>query len=117
MSIRTLLVEHDLLSKRTLKLLLESVSCEVYALSDAKALLELLRTRSFDVVIVSTLGSNSDPLLTAEQSKRLQPAARVLLWGPVIQATPRSLHDYVDDQLTMPCTLAQLKAAILPNPT
>jgi DNA-binding response OmpR family regulator len=117
MSIRTILVEHDLLSKRTLKLYLESVLCEVYVLSDANVLLELLETSSFEVIIVSTLGSNRDPLLAAEQSKRVQPAARVLSWGPVIQAMLRSMHDYIDGQFTMPCTLAQLKAAVLPRPT
>lgn len=87
--------------------------CEVFALSDAKALRELLKTELFDVIIVSTLGGNYDPLLVAEQSKSLQPAARLLLWGAIAAAIPPRLHDYVDGQLLMPCTLAQLKSAIL----
>lgn len=71
------------LIKTNTKDILESLSCEVFALSDARVLRELLETRSFDAVIVSTLSSNSDPLLAAEQAKKLQLAARVLLWGPV----------------------------------
>jgi len=115
MSIRTLLAEQDLLSKRTLRILLESISCDVVALSDPKALGDVLKAQSFEVIIVSTLSSNCDPLLVAEQSKRSQPAARVLLWGAVIAAMPAWLDPYVDGQLTMPCSLAELKSAILPS--
>jgi hypothetical protein len=77
----------------------------------------LLQSKAFDVMMVSTLHSNRDPHLIAEKLKRSQPSARVLLWGPVITDLPPSLKDYIDDQLGMPCTLAQLKSAVLPNCT
>lgn len=109
---RTLLIELDPLPQRTMKLLLESVNCEVHVLSDTKGLLELTNAIPFDIVIVSTLSSIRDPLLLAEQAKRFQPLTRLILWGPDVVTLNGAKRAYVDAQVPMPCSLVQLKLAM-----
>lgn len=113
MPLTTLLMELDPLPQRTMRLLLESVQCDVFVLNDEQALPALLKKVAFDVIIVSTLGSIRAPLLAAEQSKKMQPLAHVLLWGPSVLEEANC--PYVDRQLMMPCTLSQLERAIRPN--
>jgi hypothetical protein len=113
MPLITLLIELDLLPQRTMQLLLESVQCDVFVLNDEQALPALLKEVAFDVIVVSTLGSVRAPLLAAEQSKKLQPLAHLLLWGP--SALGADDCPYVDKQLMMPSTLSQLDRAIRPN--
>lgn len=108
----TLLIDLDLLSQRTMKILLESVNCHVHTLNDTGELPGLLKRLTFGSIVVSTLGSIREPLLIAEQVKRAQPTTHVLLWGPrpiKLRATDKS---YVDNQLLMPCTLAQLESVL-----
>ncbi|WP_305821409.1 hypothetical protein [Massilia brevitalea] len=112
MPTNTLLIENALLPQRTMKLLLESVDCLVHTTGDAKVSTELLRMTPFSLIVVSTLSSNYDPILIAEQAKRLQPSARVLLWGAVARTLHGPAAAFIDGQLTMPCTLAQLKSVI-----
>ncbi|THC40643.1 hypothetical protein C2862_21160 [Massilia sp. Mn16-1_5] len=112
MMMLTLLVEQNPLSQGTMKLLLETVNCEVRCLGDVKSLRQALESQVFELIVVSTLSSNKDPLLTAEQSKRVQPLARLVLWGPVVTTLCPSKSSCVDAQLLMPCTLAQLESAI-----
>ena len=113
MPLTTLLIEFDPLPQRTMQLLLESVECDVFVLDNEQALPALLKNVAFDVIVVSTLGSIRAPLLAAEQSKKLQPVAHLLLWGPTVLGEANC--PYVDRQLMMPCTLSQLKMAIRPN--
>lgn len=112
MSQLTLLVDLDPLSQRTMKILLESVSCEVHTLDNTGELPGLLRRVTFRSIVISTLGSIREPLLIAEQVKRLQPATHVLLWGPRPIKLRAADETYVDDQLLMPCTLAQLDSVL-----
>lgn len=108
----TLLVDLDPLSQRMMKILLESVNCQVHILDDTQELPGLLKEVAFESIVVSTLGSISDPLLIAEQAKRAQPSSHVLLWGPRSITLRPADSPYVDEQLLMPCTLAQLGSAL-----
>ena len=108
----TLLVDLDPLSQRMMKILLESTEREVHTLDDTQELPGLLKRVAFRSIVISTLGSVRDPLLIAQQVKSLQPTTHVLLWGPrPIKLGPVDTA-YVDDQLLMPCTLAQLDSVL-----
>lgn len=108
----TLLVDLDPLSQRMMKILLESVNCQVQTLDDTQELPALLTQVAFNSIVISTLGSIRDPLCIAEQVKRLQPTAHVLLWGPRSIKLRAKDETYVDEHLLMPCTLAQLDSAL-----
>lgn len=112
MSQLTLLIDLAPLSQRMMRILLESVKREVHTIDDTQELPGLLTRMAFKSIVISTLGSIRDPLIVAQQVKSLQPTTHVLLWGPRSIKLKAIDKAYVDDQLLMPCTLAELDSVL-----